>query len=137
MLTLNHKRNNSIPLVKLGQHVPLCDTLDSQNQLITQLWPYPTKEAQKQAPEFCNLYSAIRSKNLSNFLGARITIKSGLNLNEWQHALKDYHDREICAFLRFGWPVGYKARTPPLAVSDNHHSAIAYKDHVDKFKKLN
>lgn len=99
------------------------------------MWPHPTKEAWSQAPKFCELYSTIRRHNLPNFIGAQVTIPSGLNLDEWQLALKDYHDKEICAFLRFGWPIGYKAKAPPIAVNDNHFSALAYMDHVKKFIK--
>lgn len=123
-------------------HVLLCYTpevdqsvIDSQSQLIKDMWPVPSDSAWKEAPQFCALYTTIKSYNLPNFLGAKVTLESGLKLDEWQSALQHYHDREICAFLRFGWPIGYKANKSPSAVNVNHHSALAYKEHVEKFIK--
>lgn len=97
------------------------------------MWPNPISKAWKEAPEFCTLYSNIKSKNLPNFLGAKITVQSALNLDTWQQELVDYHDREICAFLRYGWPIGYHANKPPVAVDKNHQSALAFDSHVKSF----
>lgn len=76
--------------------------IEAQAQLIKNLWPLPTKEAWHEAPQFCNLYTTIKSKNLPNFLGAQVTIQSGLKLDAWESALVNFHDREICSYLRYG-----------------------------------
>lgn len=80
---------------------------------VAAFWPHPTKEAKAQYPGFCSMYDRIKHFNLPNALGARITLKSRLNLEKWEHYLADYHDKEVCSFLRFGWPLGYSGDQPP------------------------
>lgn len=65
-------------------------------------WPHTTQAANVQFPEFCKLYQRVKSFNLPNALGARITVPSGLHLDRWEDRLRHYHDREICAFLDTG-----------------------------------
>lgn len=91
-----------------------------QAQIFKQTWPAPTLEAWSQQPEFCKLYSLVKEHNLPNFLGTKITLDSGLNLENWEKMLYRYHDRELCYFLRYGWPVGYHLPTPPQTTDSNH-----------------
>lgn len=70
--------------------------LNAHRQRIIRFWPELTSKAASQFPEFANLYSTIKSKNVPNFLGARISLKSGLKLATWEEKLCLYHDREIC-----------------------------------------
>lgn len=44
-----------------------------------------------------------------------------------------YHDKEVCQYLRFGWPVGYEADRPPSSVQENHQSGKQYFEQVRKF----
>lgn len=82
---------------------------------------------------FCALYDGVKYYNLPNFLGAKKTLESGLNLPQWEKALATYHDNEICHFLRYGWPVGYHKTTPPSTTTQNHQSANAFPDHIQSF----
>lgn len=84
-------------------------------------------------PDFCKTYSIIKSFNLPNVLGARLTLESGLNLAKWEAQLIDFHNREVCAFLRYGWPLGYSSPNPPTSTSKNHPSGLNHMDHVTKF----
>lgn len=79
------------------------------------------------------LYDDVKSYNLPNFLGAKRTVSSGLNLNQWEIELASYHDREICHFLRCGWPVGYHLDRPPVSVQQNHASTRMHDSHVKHF----
>lgn len=79
------------------------------------------------------MYSTIKSYNLPNVVGAKITLKSGLNLTKWEALLSDFHDREVCAYLRCGWPVGFSSPHPPESFKNNHPSGNSYKDHVRDF----
>lgn len=89
----------------------LCANLDVQKitahyQRVATMWPTLAKQAAADFPDFAKLYTTIKSKNIPNFLGARITLTSRLNLKKWEEKLCHYHDKEICQYLRFGWPVG-------------------------------
>lgn len=121
--------------VKEGIPVPSVDQqiLESQSRIFRELWPDPTPEAIDSHPEFCELYSDIKSFYLPNFLGARRTLESGLHLQSWETLLQGYHDAEICFFLRYGWPVGYHKESPPAHAHDNHPSARAHASHVKAF----
>lgn len=109
------------------------EAIQKQRDIITSIWPATTVVARRQFPEFCRLYERIKSFGLPNFLGARVPIQSGLNIQAWRERLTSYHDREICVFLEYGWPVGYHAVTPPTSTSRNHPSALAHPDHIAKF----
>lgn len=114
---------------------PFVDTsLVSQvSQVYKEMWPVISLQAKATHPQFAQLYSLVRGYNLPNFLGAKRTVVSGLNLCQWEHELSQYYDRELCYFLRFGWPVGYHLPTPPASVSSNHHSANQHGEHIDHF----
>lgn len=109
------------------------EAVEEHSDRIHRLWPHPTEEAFKQFPEFCRVYSKIKSYNLPNALGARIPVKSGLNIQQWQRHLGNYHDREICSYLQFGWPLGYSGTQTPQSVDYNHPSGENFKHHIQEF----
>lgn len=76
--------------------------IDEHSSCIDLFWPTPTEVAAAKFPDFCRLYNTIKSYKCPNAIGARITLKSGLNLPFWESSLVGYHDNDICAFLRFG-----------------------------------
>ena len=47
--------------------------------------------------------------------------------------LKNYHDVEVCEYIRYGWPVGYTAPAPPPVAYVNHDSATKHPDEVRAF----
>lgn len=121
--------------IDLSVFTPQLDptTVSEYSQRIENCWPHTTSQAHERFPEFCKTYQKIKSFNLPNALGAKITLPSGLNLRSWEHHLKAYHDKEICAYLRFGWPVGYAGNKPPVSVPHNHPSGNQFKSHVRDF----
>lgn len=58
---------------------------------------------------------------------------SALNVDMWDELLQSYHDRELCVFLRYGWPVGFHGSAPPTSVEDNHASATNNTEAVNEF----
>lgn len=116
---------NCIPLPKVD-----LDILATQKLLFKNMWPSLTDTARTASPEFAALYDHVKSYNLPNFLGAKCTVPSGLNIQQWEIELATYHDREICHFLRCGWPVGYHLDRPPVSVQENHASARMHDAHV-------
>lgn len=109
------------------------DAIQKQRDIILAIWPHTTREARAKFPVFCKLYEQIRQHNLPNFLGARIPLTTQLNLQAWRTNLVDYHDKNICVFLEFGWPVGYHSTSPPTSCSRNHPSATLHPTHIKKF----
>lgn len=105
----------------------------AQQQRIATSWPHITESAFQSHHEFARLYHHIRSYNLPNFLGAKCVLASDLKLDKWEELLASYHDREICAFLKYGWPVGYDSTEPPVSVTTNHDSAKRDLPQVIKF----
>ena len=64
-----------------------------------------------------------------------LPIPSSLHVHEWRVRLQDYmyHDTDLCNFLEYGWPVGYKATTLPTSTLKNHGSAIAEPDLIQSY----
>lgn len=102
---------------------------------IDEVWPSPTQATEHHYPQFSTLYKSIKEYNLPNFLGARIPLKSGLNIDNWYKYLEDYHDPLLCEFLSFGWPLGYNKSVPPSTTTDNHPSALFHLQAVKDFVK--
>lgn len=104
-------------------------------QMVETMWPTFEASAASEYPEFGKIYGTIKDKALPNFLGAKIPVPSGLKIDKWKDYLHHYHDKVLCEFLQFGWPLGYRATAPPLSVTTNHPSAQAHISHVHKYIK--
>lgn len=109
------------------------DLVMQQQARIKSTWPIISSEALKCQPHFARLYQQIKSFNLPNFLGAQVQLHSALNIDMWEKLLHNYHDKEVCVFLKYGWPVGYDTNEPPTSVDNNHHSARKDEHHVLNF----
>lgn len=95
-------REPSAPLQSVSQKkfYPVFDhdAILEHSERIKTFWPDPSDHAKALFPAFCELYNKIKSFNRPNAIGARITLDSGLNLQEWESRLSHYHDNEICAY---------------------------------------
>lgn len=116
------------PLIPVPQVNHL--TVLAQKDIFRDTWPKLSDKGRQEFPRFAKLYIDIKSPNLPNFLGAQRTVLSGLKLRRWEYELSTYHDKEICFFLRYGWPVGYHLACPPVSVAINHASAIPHDSHI-------
>ena len=103
------------------------------SSVIRDKWPYPTGIANRASSIHMNIYQKVRSTNLPNYLSARIPIPSGLDCDAWDALLSDYQDKELCQFLRYGWPSNYTAPSPPVSSQKNHPSALAHMAEIDRF----
>lgn len=118
-----------------GNSQTFVQAVNRQAALIFDMWPHVTPQAQEAFPNFAKLYMKVKSFNLPNFLGAKVEISSDLVHHEWENRLQSYHDKELCLFLKYGWPLGYHARVIPKTVDKNHPSATAHMGHVEAFIK--
>ena len=65
---------------------------------------------------------------------ARIPIKSGLNVQAWEHYLHDYADKCLLQYIRFGFLLSLIA-PHELCKKEaiNHYSAIQYPSQVQEY----
>lgn len=96
-------------------------------------WPTSSRQGVGVAPHHMQIYDAVRCLGVPNYMGARIPIPSGLNVDEWRRQLRGYPDARICDYLIYGWPISYTANTIPHPTWDNHPSARDYPSHVQDF----
>lgn len=90
------------------------EAVSNQTDILTNIWPMSTDKAKIEHPEFCNMYDSILAAAKPNCIGARLQVHSALNLDEWDKLLENYHDKEICLFLRYDWPIGFHDSSPPF-----------------------
>ena len=84
---------------------------------------------------------AVRNSGLPNYRGVRIPIKLGLNIEAWEKLLKDYADKRVLQYIKFGFPLSL---TNPHELNNievtNHFSACQYpsqvQEYIDKEIKL-
>lgn len=128
-------QSDSVIPVNVNNVVPSFtpQAVSNQTNILANIWPVSTDKARVEHPDFCKLYDAILAAARPNCIGARLQVHSALNLDEWDKLLINYHDKEICSFLRFGWPIGFHNSSPPSSVEDNHASAANHLKEVKEF----
>ena len=76
----------------------------------------------------------IRDTGLPNYRQSRIPLSSGLNLQAWEYRLRDYPDKFLIQYLKFGFPLSLTNPTSLHNVGiSNHPSALAYPEAVDEY----
>lgn len=100
---------------------------------IKTFWPEPTTTARKKFPLFFDIYAKIKATARPNCFAAKIPLDSGLVIPAWRQELSDYHDKDFCDYLEFGWPLGYHSNVSPETTTSNHPSGKAHLDHVKGF----
>ena len=76
----------------------------------------------------------IRQTGLPNYRAARFPIKSGLNIEAWEKYLKDYPDKHLIQYLKFGFPLSIKdAHTLNNTSISNHFLATAFPAQVSAY----
>ena len=74
----------------------------------------------------------VRSGGRINAVGAKIPIKSNWNLRLLEKLCESASDREVLAFLRYGWPIN-RDDSPLPQTFDNHSSAKRYSQQVTDY----
>ena len=84
--------------------------------------------------QYLHIAETIRATGKPNYMAARIPVKSGLNLEAWEDCLRDYPDKRLFQYLKFGFPLSLK---DPEELSNtqvvNHYSALQYLDQVIQY----
>ena len=121
-----HVEGEGVPPPRLNPH--------EYKATLARIWPTTDPLAWPEECRYRAIYDEVRRYNLPNYLGAKITVPSALNLLAWENDLADYQDRDVCVFLRYGWPSSYTGRDPPVASLNNHSTAEAHAIHSTVLK---
>ncbi|CAG2228810.1 unnamed protein product [Mytilus edulis] len=78
------------------------------------------------------IHNQIVQSGYPNYLGCRIPVKSGINVDFFRENLIDYDDEIICEFLQFGAPIGYQGEMLNEGSSKvkNHKGATDFHDEI-------
>ena len=68
-----------------------------------------------------------------NFQQAQLSVYSELKTDAWFQKLENYHDKIICSYLQYGWPINFEHDVLPVHDIDNHSSAYSYMHVVDDY----
>ena len=81
--------------------------------------------------QYLHIAEIIKGTGKPNYKAARIPVKSDLNLEAWEDCLRDYPDKRLFQYLKFGFPLSMKE---PNELSNtqvvNHYSALQYPEQV-------
>ena len=117
-----------------GSHNPSGDLAPQhRDKQTTQPLPSPERirgSTTGNTAELGVLFRKVVAQRKFNFRGARARVPSGLNVTAWRHYLEDYHDKGVCEFIEFGWPVNYTGGTPLVSTENNHPSATRYPEDI-------
>ena len=79
-------------------------------------------------------HEQVFQKGYPNRWGARIPINSRWNLDLMESLLKDYEDKEVVEWLRYGWPTGsLPTLAPPEMATRNHKGATDFPEQLTKY----
>ena len=81
------------------------------------------------------LFEIVHSSGAPNFEGCRIPIPNNkLNISLWRDELIDYHDKIICDFLEFGFPLDFdKSVSLNTEERRNHKGARDHSDVISQY----
>ena len=85
------------------------------------------------APDILQAHKLVKDSKLPNYLGCRIPVDSGLNIEKWRHYLANYWDQQLCDLLEYGFPLDFDRKCFLNSVEQNHTSANENKSHIAKF----
>ena len=79
------------------------------------------------------IFDKVAAHGCFNYMGARIRLPSGLEIEGWRTWLRGYHDYRIIEFLEFGWPIGIDRGTELQPYHKNHTSALAHPADIEHY----
>lgn len=86
------------------------EALSRHQLMVEEIWPVPSKELYEKFPAFAKAYTNIKSLTQPNCTGAQCHVPSALHHEQWDIALQQFHDREVCMYIKYGWPLGFLSK---------------------------
>ena len=78
----------------------------------------------------------VLKRGYPNRWGAQIPVKTQWDLGKFETLLRNYHDREVVEWMKYGWPAGRLPSLPdPSASSKNHKGAVDYPEALTAYLK--
>jgi len=83
-----------------------------------------------------NLHKSVTDSKIYNFKGVRTPLPlNGMNYDHFEEKLANYHDTELCKFVKYGWPIGYDGAKTNCKAKRNHNGAREFPGQVDAYIK--
>ena len=82
------------------------------------------------APDISRTYEMVRRCAVPNYRGARVPLKSNLNIQAWRDSAHIHGDHQLPDLLEFGFPAGHVSLNQPVVGLTNHASALRNPGHV-------
>ena len=83
--------------------------------------------------ELIKIHEQIRKSGTHNYLGCKIPVQSGINVQFFREKIVDYHNI-ISEFLEFGAPVGYEGEfVGSEFITKNHKGATDFSKEIEKY----
>ena len=80
------------------------------------------------------MHTEVAKYNSSNYLGAQITVPSGLNISSWKYILKNYDLKVLGQYLEYGFSLNLDYTLFQYSDNiDNHKSALDIPKGVEKY----
>ena len=117
----------------LPRNYPCGPTPFEFRHFVANNWPVISGEKWLDFANYGKIYEIVRHTALPNFLAARVTIPSRLNLAEWRAALMGYHDNTLADQLEFGFPSNYSKSCIPVPSYQNHREKPEYQTHIKQY----
>ena len=83
--------------------------------------------------EDIKLHQEVLEKGYPNRWGARRPVRTRWNLDRFKELLKNYEDREVVEWLRYGWPTGRLPSLPNPGITCKNHKGTT--DHPEALRK--
>ena len=80
-----------------------------------------------------DIYDRVAACGQYNYLGARLPVPSGLNLDNWKQYLTEEDDPMLLQFLTYGWPVSATNPVELISTAHNHPSAAAFGGDIEHY----
>ena len=85
-----------------------------------------------QVEEDFKLHKEVLEYGYPNRWGARRPVKTKWNLDKFGELLRDYHDKEVVEWIRYGWPTGRLPTLPEPEINHKNHKGA--RDHPEALK---
>ncbi|RLF63524.1 MAG: hypothetical protein DRN30_06465, partial [Thermoplasmata archaeon] len=74
-----------------------------------------------------------RANVLYNYNSTRIPVPSGLNIENIRRLLINFHDKQVCEFLEYGWPINHDRSIEPKQCGSNYGGVNEYLAQVSAY----
>ena len=96
-----------------------------------------SERSRQNKEQMVSFFEHVHASGLPNYQGCRIPLfNSKFNIKLWRKRLTSYHDRIVCEFLEFGFPLDFdRSKTVSDNVRRNHKGARDYPEFITNYIK--